>query len=276
MAGKWAKSPKLVLWGGEYSGDGRAYCNPTDNDSRWPSVTSVLRHEDKSHLMQWAARIVAEKARDRPDIVMGDPDKVVDRLQYAHNEFRDERAEIGTMVHQTIQAEHEGSWDTPPLDAEQLGMMEQFRRFCDAYRVEILMSEFTVFGNGVMGTADALIRYTDPITGEAHVAIVDWKTSKSIQNSHHLQLAALANAEYWLKEVPEGTPNSYMRKGKVKAENSWWIRQEMPEFDTVAVLQIRDSFFLFEEVENLDLHLEEFKCYVLLNDIKKRKKEAMK
>lgn len=273
---KWTRQPKLVLWGSEYEGDGRAYVDPTDDNSKWPSVTSILKHEDKSDLIGWATLKVAERARDRTDIVMGDPDKVVDRLRYAHNDFRDERAWVGSGVHATIQSEFEDSWDFPELDSEQQAMMRNWYRFLREYKVEILKSEFTIRGDGYMGTADNLIRYTDPFTGETKVALTDTKTSRKLWPSHDMQLAALGSAWYILKEVPEGTPDSFLRKGKVKAENSWWVREEMPQWDVLAKIHLRDDMYSFEEVSNVEINYDLFSTYKKVGELKNKLKEASK
>lgn len=263
---KWSRAPKLSLYSGEGFGQGRSYKDPTDNDSLWPSVTTVLKHEDKSSLIQWAADQVASMAIERTDLVMGDPDKGYNRLRFAHNDTRDTRAEIGTGVHATIEAEHLGSWDFPDLDAEQMAMLENWRRFCKDYQVKIILSEFTVRGRNYMGTADLIIEYTDPISGEVRRSLTDVKTSKNIWPGHSAQLAALSSADYMLREVGEGTEGAFLRKGKVKAENSWWVRADMPEFDEVAVLQLRDDFYKYEVVDNLDLHERLFQCYVSIHE----------
>ena len=272
---KWSKAPKLALYPGEGDGQGRTYRDPSDGDSRWPSVTTVLKHVDKD-LSQWAATKVAERARDRPDIVLGDPDKVVQRLQYAHTDFRDERAEVGTGVHAWVQAEHEGTWDFPDLDSEQEAMTEQWNRFVRDYSVELLLVEFTVRGDGYMGTADLFARVTDPFSGEVKYTLGDIKTSRNLWDTHDMQLAALGRGNYILREVPEGTPGAHLRKGRVKAENSWWERGEMPQWDTLAKIHIREDFYDFVEVEHVDLRYEEFQAYNQLHGIKQRIKEASK
>lgn len=273
---RWSRAPKLSLYSGEGFGQGRSYRDPTDDDSLWPSVTTALKHEDKSALIQWAVDQVAAFAVERTDVIMGDPDKAYNRLRFAHNDVRDIRAELGTGVHATIEAEHKGTWEFPDLNAEQLSMLENWRRFCQDYRVEVLMSEFTVRGRNYMGTADLLIRYTDPLTGDVRVSLVDVKTSKNIWPGHFAQLAALAAGEYVLREVDESTEGASKRKGKVKAEDSWWIRQPMPGFDEVAVLQLREDFYKYEVVENLDLHERLFQCYVSIHEANQDLKERVK
>ena len=275
---KWSKAPKLALYAGEGFGQGRTYVDPTDKDSRWPSVTTILKHEDKSHLVQWAATKVAEKARDRPDIVMGDPDLILNRLQYAHDEFRDERAEVGTGVHAWFQAEAEGTWDYPELDEEQVAMTQRLEEWLEDYQVEILLVEFTVRGDLYMGTADIYVRYVDPLTGEVRYAIVDIKTSKNLWETHDMQLAALGAGRYILREVADGSDGAYKRKGRVKAEDSYWERGEMPYWDVLAKLHVREDFYDFVEVDPrlIDLHYEKFMAYTHIQEIEQRKKEAVK
>ncbi|QIG58615.1 exonuclease [Microbacterium phage Hubbs] len=274
---KWSKAPKLSLYSGEGNGQGRTYKDPTDGDSLWPSVTTVLKHEPKD-LMQWSATKVAEKARDRPDIVMGDPDLVVQKLQYAHTEFRDERAEVGTGVHAWYQAQHEGTWDYPDLDDEQVAMTEQLEQWMVDWKVRIIWVERTIRGDGYMGTADILAEVTDPLTDETFIALIDIKTSKNLWETHDMQLAALGNGMYTLVEVPEGTEGAFKRKGKTKKEDSWWVREDMPQWDMLAKLHIREDFYDFVPVDPrlIDLHYEKFLRYVDIQDIEQRKKEAVK
>ena len=275
---KWSKAPKLALYAGEGFGQGRTYVDPTDGDSRWPSVTTVLKHEDKSHLVQWAATKVAEKARDRPDIIMGDPDLILNRLQYAHNDFRDERAEIGTGVHAWFQAQAEGTWDYPELDSEQWAMTERLEEWMEEWRVEILLVEFTVRGDGYMGTADIYVRCVDPVTGEVRYVIVDIKTSKNLWETHEMQLAALGMGRYILREVSSGSDGAFKRKGRVKAEDSYWERGEMPHWDALAKLHVREDFydFVFVDDRKVDLLYEKFQAYARIQDINNRMKEAVK
>lgn len=273
---KWSRAPKLSLYSGEGFGQGRTYKDPTDNDSLWPSVTTILKHEDKSGLVQWAADQVAAMAVERTDLVMGDPEKAYNRLRFAHSDVRDIRAEVGTGLHATVEAEFKGTWDFPDLDEEQTAMLGRWNEFCDAYSVKILMSEFTVRGEGYMGTADFLLEVTDPITGEVKRVLGDLKTSKSIWNGHRSQLAALSRGLYVLREVDAGHPGAFRRKGKTKAEDSWWVREDMPHFDEIAVVQIRADRFDYEVVDDADIWYRIFRAYIDIHeahaDLKERGK----
>ena len=274
---KWSKAPKLSLWSGEGDGQGRTYVDPTDGDSRWPSVTTVLKHEPKD-LSQWSATKVAEKARDFPEIALGDPDLVVQRLQYARNEFRDERAEVGTGVHAWFQAQHEGTWDYPELDDEQVAMTERLEEFLVDWKVRIIWVERTVRGLNFMGTGDILAEVTDTLTGETFIVLIDIKTSRNLWETNDMQLAALGHGLYTLVEVPEGTEGAFRRKGKTKKFDSWWIREEAPKWDMLAKLHVREDFYDLVPVDPrlIDLHYEKFLRYVDIQDIEQRKKEAVK
>lgn len=264
-----SKAPKLARWARENEGTGRSYKDPFDEKASYPSVTTVLKLVDKSGLVGWAAMKVAEKARDRTDIVMGDPDKVVQRLQYAHNEYRDDRAWLGSRMHAYVQEDHTGGWDYPALEGEELEVLESWNQFNDAYDVEPILTEFTVYNrtDGWAGTVDGLWRITDRLTGESWTAMVDLKTSNKTWPEHHKQLAALKNGECYMQEVPEGTEGAGMVKyteeidGKKKTLKSWWIEKPMPEFDKVQIVHVKAGHWDLIDVENLELHYESFMNY---------------
>lgn len=278
MAGDWSRAPFLALWATEADGQGRIYVNPF-TDERVPSVTSVLKEVPKG-LERWSAMKVAERARDRPDIVLGDPDRVVDRLISAPTDFRNERGEVGTMIHQTIQADHEGSWQYPTLDDEQRGMMDRWYEFVEDYKVKILLNEFTVFGDGYAGTADLLIEYTDPFTGEVLTSICDAKTSAGIWETHFYQLAALKSAQDHAQrifsEVPD--PDVFTLKKRGDLPESRWMRYDNPALaaDKAHVLQLREGFYKFEEVQDIPEQYGIFRAYLGVRTAKGRLKEAQK
>lgn len=274
---KWAKAPFLAQYAYEADAQGRKYRDPFSG-AVVPSVTTVLKNTPKADLMGWAAMKVAERARDRPDIVMGDPDKVVDRLRYAHTDYRNERGEVGTGVHQTIQAEFEGTWDFPDLDEEQVAMLDQWAAFVELYDAKVLLSEFTVFGDGYAGTADAIMEWADPLTGERHISLVDFKTAAGLHDEHRYQLAALAKARFWARRVDGGEAGAVRLPPKKDLPESFWVKSETPAFDSVYLLQLRADFFEFEEVRQEELPIlgDVFDNYVSLWNNLERLKEMRK
>ena len=278
---KWARAPLLAQYAYEADGQGRTYINPFTGE-KVPSVTTALKQEDKSDLTRWACMKVAERARDRTDIVMGDPDRVVARLISAPNDFRDERAEIGTGVHATIQADFEESFDRPELDDEQNRMMDRWYEFVETYKVEILFNEFSVFGAGYAGTADLLIAYTDPFSGERLTSLTDIKTSAAIHDSHRYQLAALKMASLMAEQVTFEDSQAFDRvvplKKRGQLPESYWASRPNPALnaDGAHVLQLREGFYKFEAVENIPGHYDIFMGYLSVRQAKDRLKEAQK
>lgn len=254
--------PLLAQYAREGEFDGRAYRDPETGIS-YPSVTTVLKLEDKSSLVGWAATKVAERARDRTDIVLGDPDLVVDRLRYAHRDYRDERAWVGSQVHKAIEADMKGLWYSPDLDDEERAYLDAWESFTDDYDIEPILTEVTVLVPcGSMGTLDGIWRLTDKWTGDSFVTLLDVKSSKSVWPGHKVQLAALANATHWFEQVPEGTSDAVMHK-HLKLGKTWWIKREgLPKFDRVYILHLRRDGYSLVPVANLDQNYAIFESYV--------------
>lgn len=261
--------PILAQYARENEFEGRAYRDP-ETGIQYPSVTTVLKNSPKADLMRWAARVVAERARDRVDIVLGDPDKVVDRLQYAPSDYRDERAWVGSGVHRAVEAQMLGIWYEPEeFTPEQERIMDWFDVFLEDYRIEPVLTECTVLGDGYMGTLDGLWKVTDRWTGETFHVLLDLKTSKSLWPEHEYQLAALANATHWFEMVEEGTPGAHMHKHP-KLGKTWWLKHEgLPHFDQVRILHVTKSGYNFQVVPDIAENYAIFQSYLgLWNNLK--------
>lgn len=261
--------PILAQYARENEFEGRAYRDP-ETGIQYPSVTTILKNSPKADLMRWAARMVAERARDRVDIVLGDPDKVVDRLQYAPSDYRDERAWVGSGVHRAVEAQMLGIWYEPEeFTPEQERIMDWFDVFLEDYRIEPVLTECTILGDGYMGTLDGLWKVTDRWTGETFHVLLDLKTSKSLWPEHEYQLAALANATHWFEMVEEGTPGAHMHKHP-KLGKTWWLKHEgLPHFDQVRILHVTKSGYNFQVVPDIAENYAIFQSYLgLWNNLK--------
>lgn len=209
--------PALALWASE-DGTGRAYKHPfrtrgLDNKGKpkpltSPSVTTVLKLVEKSALNQWAADKTLEWAIENASLLMQKSDEDSVRWgKYRWRDARDERAEVGTGIHETIEAIHTGSWNFPELDREQHQIMAQWQQLNERYIITPKRSEFTVwnFTHDYAGTADGLWDIVDTWTGQAWEDVtVDIKTSNNIWPEHWVQLAALAGAETIMEKSAEG------------------------------------------------------------------------
>lgn len=191
--------------------------------------------------------------------------------RFQHNKVRDDRAQVGTGVHDTVEAEHTESWKYPVLDAEQELIMHEWRLFNEEYEVEPLLSEFTVwnFTHDYAGTADGLWKLRKRGTEKWRIVFVDLKTSNRTWPGHHMQLSALINAERLMGKTK---PDAVQKKDGSWPEGSW-TELPMPAFDEVALLHLRAP--RFDEYGNVtepgkhdlisvidtDLYFEEFLGY---------------
>lgn len=266
--------PILAQWATENEHEGRAYKDPETGIS-YPSVTTVLKNTPKADMMRWAALKVAERARDRLDIVLGDPERVVDRLRYAPTDFRDERAWVGSGVHRAVEANMRGIWFEPEeFTEEQEQIMDSFDVFLTRYSVRPILTECTILGNGYMGTLDGVWEVTDLWSGQKWLSLVDLKTSKSVWPEHEYQLSALAKATHWFEMVEEGTPGAHMHKHP-KLGKTWWLKHEWTfKFDEVRILHLTKDDYDWVPVHDIDENYTIFQDYVKLwNDLKTLKEK---
>jgi hypothetical protein len=269
--------PVLAQYARENEHTGRSYVDP-ETGMKYPSVTTVLKNTPKGDLMRWAARVVAERARDRVDIVLGDPDKVVDRLQYAPSDYRDERAWVGSGIHKAVDAHMKNLWhDDSEFTNEQHTIMSHFDSFLDDYSVEPILSECTILGDGYMGTLDGVWKFKNKWTGKTFTSLVDVKTSKSVWPDHEYQLAALSKATHWFEMVGEGTPESFLHKHPSLGD-TWWLKHDgMPHFDNVHILHVTKDGYDFIPVLDIEENYSVFRSYLELwgnlNVLKQKRKE---
>lgn len=182
--------------------------------------------------------------------------------RYRWADVRDERAEVGTGIHETIESIHTGGWNYPALDDEQSRIMKQWELLNQRYIITPHRSEFTVWGEldpsylpeliarrSWAGTADGLWDVTDTQTGEQWLNLfTDIKTSKNTWPEHWLQLSALRHADVIMVKDTEGN----------------WTEEPLPEGDGTAIFHLReDGYKVTVETDKdlLDLQYEQFMSY---------------
>lgn len=262
-------APELSQYYSEKEGDGRGYVNPVTGDKS-PSVTTVLKLENKDNLIQWAANLTAQFYAENPDYSRTHSDEQAKRGgQYYWKKFRDERAEVGTGVHEYVEAEHNGSWEYPELDTEQWSMVEQWGLFNDAHKVEPVHSEITLWNHthDYAGTADGLW-YIDGV-----LRWCDIKTAKNTWPGHWMQLSALKNAECMMLKSPVQLPGYTKWKNPKTKETSWWKEEAMPTVESSAIIHLRADKWALLLAEDEDLRFREFVHYRGLYEIQQTLKE---
>lgn len=200
---------------------GRGYVRFGIDGPVLPSVTTILKNEAKPAIVQWAVNQTAAYAvanldqldRMSPDRGFGflrwywnrkvDPlSEETDVLNY-HAGVLDDAAELGTAVHEWMQADVTGT--TPYPDVSGKGhvfweCIEAWNAFRAEHDVSAHYTETTVWNedDGYAGTFDGV--WT--IDGE-HV-LMDIKTSRGLYSSTWMQLAALYKAPIMLLDGLDG------------------------------------------------------------------------
>src|SRR3990167_6216175 len=169
---------------------------------RYWSVTTIMgRGVPKPALLPWGIKMVAKGAADLADtlpaLVHKDREaavKMLKALPYAH---RDRAANLGTLVHATIEAHRLGK-PTPPPPADVAGHMRGFERFLVDFEPDYLATEAPVFNRTqkYAGTLDAIVRLKLPMSDGYGDYILDAKSGKNIYPEIGLQLAAYRYAEF--------------------------------------------------------------------------------
>lgn len=243
-------------------GTGRAYKHPfrtvgeEGKPLTSPSVTTVLGLVDKPALIQWAADRTLEWAIDNVSLLfVKDKEGATRWGRYRWRDERDERGEVGTGIHETIEALHTGGWNFPALDDEQQRIMQQWEKLNERYLITPHKSEFTVWGGLNMpgldwaGTGDGLWDITDLQTGQVwENLVIDIKTSKNTWPEHWLQLAALRSADVIMVKQDDGT----------------WTEEPMPITAGTAIIHLReDKFSVTVETDDdlINMQYEQFLAY---------------
>ncbi|WP_289009538.1 hypothetical protein [uncultured Thermomonospora sp.] len=192
------------------------------------SVTTIIgQGSPKEAVTHWAGNIVAQTAMDNlPRLVQASMDPVkakeaYDWLRHAHTRKKDERAAIGSAVHQLIEAK---VLDKPVpeeilADPELAPYATNFEAFVRDWRVEFEASEMVVanYTEGYAGTLDYMLRselIAEAIGAPADAVLLgDTKTGgalgertygggiKGVYPEAGVQMAAYRRAEYgWLRD----------------------------------------------------------------------------
>ena len=300
--------PKLASKSSE--DEGRFYRIPGRVDEHgkqraYPSVTNVLAQVNKPGLYQWVADQTAAFAvanitqlNQRDDQAAWSflrfywnrtPDLTKPAgLRSHHDGVRDDAADLGTNVHELIEADIDGGIPMPAVEAPEVWeMVGAWESWYDRHEIVSHHTEFTVVHDGLRyaGTADAdwtiTCLHARPCVPDGSRCLVDLKTSRYTWPEHGMQLAALAQAPVAMVEVPEGTPGA-VRAAKTEdgvRVISWWLEREQPTYDRAVLLHIRprdltprgDRIEAFCELkdmtEDLDLYAKGFEGALRLCEV---------
>jgi hypothetical protein len=176
----------------------------------------------KPKLIGWAARMAADYAITNRNTLAGLPVREqVQRISTAHERNAQKAADTGDTVHSLIEC-----WATgQPFPAT--GVDAQANRLIDFMldsRPEFLENECTMWSrsHGYAGTADFIARI------DGRTLLCDLKTGKNLHDEVGLQLAALAGADFIIRE--DGTEDP------------------LPQIDGLAALHVRPRSWSLVEI----------------------------
>jgi hypothetical protein len=276
---------------------GSGYATPTelvDGKPRIvPSVTTIAGIADKPGLRQWAVEQTAGYAVTHVEALLNrsefeglgflryrwknepkldaDPD-----LRTWHDTVLNDAADLGTWMHEYVEARLLGEFAAAPETEWQAEMVEQFEAWLFEHDVEALLVEETVYNpRGYAGTLDLVVR----VDGKCY--LTDIKTSRNTWPEHYMQLAALGAAPVWLRQVAEGTPGAVEYKRKDKP-STYWVEDVVPDFEGYAILHIRPTdddgkpaFCELKVIDNelIDMHYDWFLGYLTAKEAERRVKQ---
>jgi len=251
-----------------------------------PSVTTILRQVAKPGLHAWIAdQTAAYAVTHLPELMQRTEDvgwnylrfvwsrkaDLDDPLRRHHEHVRDDAADLGTNIHEWIEADIDGLMPYPAIFADETEeMIGAFLEWKLTHEIRINNSEFTIVNDdiGYAGTADAdwdiLCLHDDPCLGQQPGqwvrVLVDLKSSRYTWRENGMQLWALANGNAVMREVAEGEEGACKHEATVggKKVRSWWVEDDMPTFDRYALLHIRPS--------DLDTKGEKIEAFCKLKD----------
>lgn len=178
-------------------------------------MTTVIKHAfPKPALTMWAARKAAEYAVTNWNELEPLPvQEKVDRIRYAHEKIRDDAADIGDAVHETIDLWMKG--ESREVTRSTNSYLNQFVDFVFDNQPRFIENEVTFWSrtHGYAGTADWIAEI------DGKIVLGDNKTGKGIYAEVGLQLSALAGCDFIIRQ--DGS------------------EEEIPPLDELAALHVR-------------------------------------
>jgi hypothetical protein len=164
---------------------------------RYPSITTVLKCLDKPALMPWAAKMVEKKALasfakvvDQAGMVnlpFGQVQDILEDAKKHYREFRDDAADIGTLVHDSIErfilGDEIDSTDWPAGVSEGLAAFGGWVKGAGGVKPVRVEAYLASKKHKVAGKCDFI-----GFIGKSLV-VADWKTSSGIYDEARFQVA---------------------------------------------------------------------------------------
>jgi len=167
-----------------------------------PSVTGIIRVLSKADvLIPWALGEMISRVKvtlkDIPTLTPELVFAVLEASKNAHNDRKQQAADIGTYVHNFLEGELKYRAGLQPAPALPVDMPEEYAtpvtnsigaglRFFDQHKIKLVQAEAPRWSPtyGFIGTGDLIAEV------DGNLTVVDYKTSKRLYSTVFLQLAA--------------------------------------------------------------------------------------
>lgn len=264
---------------------GRGYKNPVTGDGRVvPSITTVLKAESKPAIAQWAANQTAGFAVANAESLLTHSEdwgykmlrwyykrepkefsQGLDLNNY-HSGVLDDASNMGTWIHEYIQADVDGS-DLPYPQMDDVHdmyweMVKAWDKFKAENDVRAHHTERTVWNGdeGYAGTLDGVWEFN------GNMVLMDIKSSRGLYTSTWMQLAALLNAKEMFVPKDEdsytsltGWQEPLTGVGVLHIRPGDWDHQNRP----------MDPFCRWVPAQDLDQHYRAFKGLLAYGEAQK-------
>lgn len=251
---------------------GRGYKHPLRPDlGIVPSVTTVLKAAAKPAIVQWAVdQTSAYAVANAHELLTRSDPQAYNMLRWYHNRspklieegfdlrnyhegVLNDAAELGTAMHEWIQADVVGTIPYPDV-SHQSDLFWQMVEVWNKYRAEhdIIphFTESTVWNveEGYAGTFDGVWQIDGVMT------LLDIKTSRSLWPDHEMQIAALLEADDMLMEVGEEYMSVTGWRGVVKQVGFLHVRPD----DVTTKGEFLPAYCEYQPAKDLDLRYQQF------------------
>lgn len=262
---------------------GRGYRNPVSGDKRVvPSITTVLKAESKPAIAQWVANQTAAYAVANAESLLTHSedwgykmlrfywnrtpklDAETNILNY-HQGVLNDASEMGSWVHEWIQADMDPTLDFPDTDKAadpHWEMVDEWNKFKAEHDVKQHFIERTVW-NGEAGYAGTLDGVWE-IDGKH--CLMDIKTSRGLYTSTWMQLSALYNAPEMF--IPQDDDSYYSLTGWQEPVNEVGVLHVRPS-DVDSRGNHMPAFCRWVPAHDLDQHYRAFKGLLAYGEAQK-------
>lgn len=184
-----------------HTDSGRMYHKP-GSSKLVPSITNVLGMKAKPGIAYWGYRKIGEFVADNftaVELLRGERGAIIDLLRTAPNRSTDKSSNRGDLVHGWIdqRVRSEGAHPTSQEveesgDSGAIGMWRHFLALEEAYKIEWLHSETTIWSDQheYAGTIDWMARVLGVLT------LGDTKTGNNVYPEVGMQIAAAHHADF--------------------------------------------------------------------------------